>query len=85
VSSESVPTRQTSPDSLKTSHIRHEPQEGSEPGAGLEVGWTIAGAVPGFAYWQAHRQEGNMAEPVQLVFLVGAGAVIGTIVGLILR
>lgn len=85
VSSDSVRTRQSSRDSLKTSHIRNEPQEGSEPGAGFEVGWTIAGAVIGYAYWQSHRQEGNMAEPVQLVFLVGAGAVIGTVVGLILR
>jgi len=39
----------------------------------------------GYVYWQSNRQEGNMAEPVQLVFLVGAGAVIGAIVGLILK
>lgn len=61
------------------------PQDHDEPGAGLQVGWTIAGAVAGYLWWQSHRTEGNMMEPVEVVLLVGLGALLGTIVGWIIE
>jgi hypothetical protein len=61
------------------------PQEGDEPQAGLQVGWTVAGAVVGFLWWQSHRTEGNMMEPVEVVMLVGLGALVGTLVGWIVE
>ena len=57
----------------------------STPGAGLQVGWTIAGAVAGYLWWQSHRTEGNMMEPVEVVLLVGLGALLGSIVGWIIE
>jgi len=61
------------------------PQEHDEPRAGLKVGWTLAGAVVGYLWWQSHRTEGNMMEPVEVVLLVGLGALVGTIAGWIIE
>lgn len=73
------------PDSVAFVTRGPRPQDHDKAGAGLRVGWTIAGAVAGYLWWQSHRTEGNMMEPVEVVFLVGLGAVVGTIVGWIVE
>ena len=55
---------------------------------GIDVGWTVLGAVLGYVYYQsavADTGDGDFAAPFSVALFVGAGALLGTLVGVILK
>lgn len=69
--------------------VRRIPDAPQEPESrqGINVGWTVLGAVLGYVYYQsstADLGDGDFAGPLNVAICVGLGAALGTLVGMIL-
>ena len=70
-----------------TSHRSQPTPQAPEAREGINVGWTVLGAVLGFVAYQsatADSGDGDFAAPFSVILFIGVGAALGTLLGMIL-